>query len=197
MGTCCSNLKNNYNNINMVRNYYLDENILMTIHKKQFRIVFKNYIKNYFKKFRNYNNIFNNISNNINKIKVYKAYFRLQSYAYCTYIYKLYNNHNKYLRNYDLHIIINNLFKNHITLINKIGIYYYNIILNKYSYTKKYKIMQNTSPYNLSFLYNMQDPDLELSLVHINRLIKYIKYWNTPIGYQEFISLILNKRRKL
>ena len=43
----------------------------------------------------------------------------------------------------------------------------------------------------------MQDPDIELSLVHINKLIKYIKYWNTPQGYQEFTSLVFKKRKKL
>lgn len=193
MGTCCSNLKRNYSTINMVRNYYLDEDILLSIDKKQFRSVFKKYITNKFNTFCKYNNI----SKDINKIGIYKAYFKLQSYAYCKYIYKLYKKHNIHYINKDLNIIVHNLFKNHLQIINKIGIYYFNIICNKYSYNKKYKISQSTSPYNLSFLYNMQDPDIELSLVHINKLIRYIKYWNTPQGYQEFTSLVFKKRRKL
>ena len=43
----------------------------------------------------------------------------------------------------------------------------------------------------------MQDPDIELSLVHLNKLIRYIKYWNTPKGYEDFTTLILKKRKHL
>ena len=193
MGICCGNLKKKINMINIIRCYYLNNTNCIYIHKHKFRLVFKNYIKNYFNKFRSYNNI----SNNINRIGIYKAYFKIQSYTYCKYIYKLYKKHNIHCINKDLNIIIHNLFKNQLKIIDKIGIYYFNLILHKYYYNKKYRIIHNSSPYNLSFLYNMQDPDIELSLVHLNKLIRYIKYWNTPKGYEDFTTLILKKRKHL